>query len=80
MPFLVRFFELDYTMDPAGHITGFGYSDLRKHETYVVAYTLWFRLVTTAIIPFLVMLCCNLGIIIYYRRNRYAILVQGLSN
>ncbi len=65
-----RFFEIDHIFGDDDKISGFGYSPLRKDETYVKFYTLWFRLITTGVIPFLIMLWCNLGIIIYYRRNR----------
>ncbi len=50
---------------------------LRKNTTYITVYTLWFRLISTAALPFTLMLFFNLKILIYYRRNRYStIMVQ----
>ena len=66
-----RFFEIQPTWNDGGQIIGFTYTQLRNNQTYINYYTLWFRLITTAIIPFILMLICNLGIIVYYRKNRY---------
>ena len=72
-----RFFEIQPTWNDEGQIIGFTYTQLRNNQTYINYYTLWFRLITTAIIPFILMLICNLGIIVYYRKNRY---VQNLCS
>ena len=66
----VRFFELTPTYDINGSLNGFDYTKLRKNQTYVKVYTLWFRLVMTAAIPFVLMVFLNLKIMLYFKRNR----------
>ena len=67
-----RFLEIDPLMDEKNiTVIGFTYSDLRTDRTYITAYTLWFRLFATAVVPFCIMLFCNAAIIFYYRKNRY---------
>jgi hypothetical protein len=67
-----RFFEIEPTWDADEEVvTGFTYTKLRNDKTYVTVYTLWFRLIATAVVPFCLMLFCNVGIIFYYRKNRY---------
>lgn len=58
------------TDSTTGEVIGFGYSDLRKDQGYIQAYTLWLRLFLTAALPFSLMLFFNLKILIYYKRNR----------
>ena len=70
LPFIYRFFEIKPSWNDEGEMIGFVYTQLRNNQTYITVYTLWFRLVTTAIIPFVLMLICNLGIIFYYRKNK----------
>ena len=65
-----RFLELETLWNENGEATGFTYSKLRKNKTYLTVYTLWYRLITTAILPFILMFLFNLGIICYYRKNR----------
>ena len=65
-----RFFEIEAETDKNGDFVAFIYSQLRKNKTYIKAYTLWFRLVATAALPFFLMLFFNLRILIYYRKNR----------
>ena len=65
-----RFFEIEAETDKNGEFVAFIYSKLRKNKTYIKAYTLWFRLVATAALPFFLMLFFNLRILIYYRKNR----------
>ena len=70
---LPRFFELKPVTDKDGtDIDGvFEYTELRRDKVYVTAYTLWARLVFTAVLPFVLMVFFNLRILIYYKRNRY---------
>ena len=70
---LPRFFELKPMTDKNGiDIDGvFEYTELRRDKVYVTAYTLWARLVFTAVLPFVLMVFFNLRILIYYKRNRY---------
>ena len=70
LAFLIRFLEIETTRDVNGAVSGFAYTKLRNDKTYVTVYTLWFRLIATAVVPFLLMLFCNVGIIFYYRKNR----------
>jgi hypothetical protein len=67
-----RFFEIEAETDHQGQFVAFIYSKVRKNKTYIKAYTLWFRLVATAALPFFLMLFFNLRILIYYRKNRLA--------
>ena len=67
-----RFLEIDPLMDAENTtVIGFTYSDLRTDSTYLTAYTLWFRLFATAVVPFCIILFCNAAIVFYYRKNRY---------
>jgi hypothetical protein len=79
-----RFFEIDFvtsssnrtaaanaTEAAAGSMFQYGLSNLRKNQTFITAYTLWFRLISTAALPFALTLFFNLGILIYYKKNRY---------
>ena len=70
---LPRFFELKPMTDKNGiDIDGvFEYTELRRDKVYVTAYTLWARLLFTAVVPFVLMVFFNLRILIYYKRNRY---------
>ena len=65
-----RFFELTPTFDQDGEFNGFDYTNLRKDQTYVKVYTLWYRLVMTAAIPFSLMVFLNFRIVVYYRKNK----------
>ena len=65
-----RFFELTPTFDQDGEFSGFDYTNLRKDQTYVKVYTLWYRLVMTAAIPFSLMVFLNFRIVVYYRKNK----------
>ncbi len=51
-------------------VVGFKYSELRKDNTYIVVYTLWLRLIFTAVLPFILMVVFNLKILLYYKKNR----------
>ena len=69
---LPRFFELKPMTDKDGIDIGlFEYTELRRDKVYVTAYTLWARLLFTAVVPFVLMVFFNLRILIYYKRNRY---------
>ena len=57
-----RFFELTPTIDAEGAFQGFDYTDLRKNPLYITLYTLWFRLIVTAALPFILMVFFNLRI------------------
>ena len=70
-----RFFEIEAEVDRQGQFVAFVYTKVRKNKTYIKAYTLWFRLVATAAIPFFLMLFFNLRILIYYRKNRLVALI-----
>ena len=65
-----RFFELTPAIDRNGDTNGFEYTDLRKNHFFVTVYTLWFRLIVTAALPFVLMVFFNVRILIYYKKNR----------
>ncbi len=58
--------------EPDGAV-GFEYSDLRTNPTYIVAYIMWYRLLTTIALPFGLMMFFNLKVFTYYKRNRYRV-------
>ncbi len=72
----LRFVEMDYIIDENDAIIGFGYSDLRKNEIYVLIYTMWIRLFCTGVIPLTLMVFFNAAIIFHYCQNRYLYLVK----
>ena len=49
---------------------GLEYTSLRTDPGYIVAYVMWYRLVMTIAVPFVLMLLFNIKIIAYYRQNR----------
>ena len=65
-----RFFELQPTFEEDGELNGFEYSSLRKHQTYVKVYTLWFRLIMTATVPTILMVFLYMRIAAYFRKNK----------
>ena len=65
-----RLLELTPAVDRNGDVNGFEYTALRRNKLYVTLYTLWFRLLVTAALPFLLMVFFNLRILIYYKKNR----------
>ncbi len=67
-----RFLEIDLkpANETANTTLSFGYSELRTNQTYITVYTLWIRMIATAGLPFLLMMFFNLGILVYYKRNR----------
>ncbi len=70
-----RFFEISPVVSNATAVTvDFKYSDLRKDPVYIEVYTLWIRLVFTAVVPFVLMLVFNVKILLYYKKNRYEVL------
>ena len=66
-----RFFELTPDIDDEGVFQGFTYTELRKNPRYITVYTLWFRLIVTAALPFVLLVFFTLRILIYYRGNGY---------
>ena len=64
-----RFFELTPDIDEDGVWQGFAYTNLRKNPLYLTVYTLWFRLIVTAALPFVLMVVFTLRILYHYRGN-----------
>lgn len=64
-----RFFELTSAIDSNGVVNGFEYTELRTNKVYVTLYTLWFRLIVTAALPFVLMVFFNVRILIYYKKH-----------
>ncbi len=65
-----RFLEMQPILDDDGNVKAFVYTEIRRNKTYIQVYTLWFRLIATAALPFILMLFFNLRILKYYRENR----------
>ena len=67
-----RLVEISYKPgnETANTTLSFGYSDVRKDQTYITVYTLWIRLIVTAALPFILLMFFNLGILVYYKKNR----------
>ncbi|XP_040583670.1 FMRFamide receptor [Lepeophtheirus salmonis] len=66
-----RFFEIGSTRVGEDGKVRFTYSELRKNELYLTFYILWFRLFSTAAVPFVLMLFFNYKILKHYRRNSF---------
>ena len=69
-----RFFELTPDLDEGGVFNGFSYTELRQNPVYITLYTLWFRLIVTAALPFILMVFFSLRILFYYRKNRWVLI------
>ena len=68
----LNFFSLQavYASEGNSTIVGADYTKLRKSRDYVVAYHLWYRIITTIALPFFAMMYCNICIFNYYKKNR----------
>lgn len=65
---LCRFFEIQAA--PQDGDGGFVYTEIRKNKLYITVYTLWFRLIATAVVPFALLCFFNIKILVFYRKNR----------
>lgn len=65
-----RFFEIESVFDEQGNYLRFQYTQLRRSRTYILAYFMWYRLITTVALPFAIMLYCNIRVFLYYKHNK----------
>ncbi|TRY74638.1 hypothetical protein TCAL_15614, partial [Tigriopus californicus] len=65
---LPRFFEVQSIMED-GEAVGVEYSPLRTNGTFILAYVMWYRLLTTIALPFALMLFFNIKVFSYYKQN-----------
>lgn len=53
-----------------GEAVGVEYSPLRTNGTFILAYVMWYRLLTTIALPFTLMLFFNIKVFSYYKQNK----------